>query len=73
MVHVNINCSSYERSKLFYKMLGFEEVWVVPKTNTPEVNAAVGMGLSCEWRHTRFEGLHPARFDRSSGMGETER
>ena len=43
MVHVNINCSSYERSKLFYKMLGFEEVWVVPKTNTPEVNAAVGM------------------------------
>ena len=43
MVHVNINCTDYRRSKAFYEMLGFEEVWQVPPTNSPEVNAAVGM------------------------------
>lgn len=43
MVHVNINCSSYQRSKEFYEMLGFEETWRVPQTNTKEVAAAVGM------------------------------
>jgi len=43
MVHVNINCSNYQRSLDFYQMLGFEEVWKVPPTNTPEVAAAVGM------------------------------
>ena len=43
LVHVNINCTDYERSKAFYQMLGFEEVWQVPATNSAEVNAAVGM------------------------------
>jgi catechol 2,3-dioxygenase-like lactoylglutathione lyase family enzyme len=43
MVHVNINCTDYEKSKAFYEMLGFEEFWPVPETNTPEVAAAVGM------------------------------
>lgn len=43
MVHVNINCTNYARSKTFYEMLGFEEVWQVPATNSAEVNAAVGM------------------------------
>jgi catechol 2,3-dioxygenase-like lactoylglutathione lyase family enzyme len=43
MVHVNINCSNYAASKKFYEMLGFEEIWQVPATNTPEVAAAVGM------------------------------
>ncbi len=43
LVHVNINCSNYERSKAFYEVLGFREVWQVPETNTPEVAAAVGM------------------------------
>ena len=43
MVHVNINCSDYEHSKQFYSMLGFEEIWPVPETNTKEVAAAVGM------------------------------
>lgn len=43
MVHVNINCRDYERSKAFYEMLGFREVWKVPETNSPEVAAAVGM------------------------------
>lgn len=43
MVHININCSNYEKSKAFYEMLGFEEFWQVPETNTPEVAAAVGM------------------------------
>lgn len=43
MVHVNINCSDYERSRAFYALLGFEEVWRVPERSTPEVAAAVGM------------------------------
>lgn len=43
MVHVNINCSNYPVSKEFYEMLGFEEFWQVPPTNTAEVAAAVGM------------------------------
>jgi len=43
MVHVNINCRNYERSIAFYQLLGFEEIWQVPKTNTKEVAAAVGM------------------------------
>ena len=43
MVHVNINCRDYDRSKIFYEMLGFEEYWQVPETNTPEVARAVGM------------------------------
>ena len=43
MVHININCRDYARSKAFYEMLGFVEVWRVPATNSAEVNAAVGM------------------------------
>ncbi len=43
MVHVNINCRDFERSRAFYEMLGFEVVWMVPETNTAEVAAAVGM------------------------------
>lgn len=43
MVHVNINCRDYERSRRFYERLGFEEVWTVPETNTEAVAAAVGM------------------------------
>lgn len=43
MVHVNINCRDFQRSRAFYEMLGFEVVWPVPETNTPEVAAAVGM------------------------------
>jgi len=42
-VHVNINCTNYQRSKQFYELLGFEEVWQVPEPNTEEVAAAVGM------------------------------
>lgn len=43
LVHFNINCSDYERSKRFYEAIGFREIWQVPETNTPEVAAAVGM------------------------------
>jgi len=43
LVHVNINCRDYDLSLKFYEMLGFEEMWVVPPTNTPEVAAAVAM------------------------------
>ena len=43
MLHVNVNCSDYERSRAFYERLGFTVLWEVPETNTPEVAAAVGM------------------------------
>jgi catechol 2,3-dioxygenase-like lactoylglutathione lyase family enzyme len=43
LVHININCSDFERSRRFYEVLGFRVVWPVPPTNTPEVAAAVGM------------------------------
>ena len=43
LVHVNVNCSDYDRSLAFYEQLGFREIWRVPETNTPEVAAAVGM------------------------------
>jgi catechol 2,3-dioxygenase-like lactoylglutathione lyase family enzyme len=43
IMHVNVNCSDYERSRGFYEMLGFKVTWEVPERNTPEVAAAVGM------------------------------
>lgn len=43
VVHFNVNCSDYERSRAFYGVLGFREVWRVPERNTREVAAAVGM------------------------------
>ncbi len=42
-VHVNVNCSDFDRSLAFYQALGFRLVAMVPETNTPEVAAAVGM------------------------------
>jgi catechol 2,3-dioxygenase-like lactoylglutathione lyase family enzyme len=42
LVHININCSSFERSRKFYEKLGFEVFLDVPESNTPEVAAAVG-------------------------------
>lgn len=43
LVHVNINCSDFDRSLAFYERLGFQRAVAVPPTNTPEVAAAVGM------------------------------
>ena len=42
LVHFNINCSNFERSRAFYEKLGFELFLEVPEYNTPEVAAAVG-------------------------------
>ena len=27
MVHININCSNFQQSKVFYEMLGFKVYW----------------------------------------------
>ena len=43
LVHVNVNCSDFERSKAFYEMLGFEVFMEPLESNTPEVAAAVGL------------------------------
>ncbi len=43
MVHVNVNCSDFDRSLAFYERLGFRLLAEVPSTNTPAVAAAVGM------------------------------
>ncbi len=43
LVHVNVNCSDFDRSLRFYELLGFKRAIDVPLTNTAEVAAAVGM------------------------------
>ena len=43
LVHVNINCSDFDRSVKFYELLGFQKVFDVPAKNTKEVAEAVGM------------------------------
>jgi len=43
LVHVNINVSNFERSRVFYEALGFRLIWMVPATNSEDVAAAVGM------------------------------
>jgi catechol 2,3-dioxygenase-like lactoylglutathione lyase family enzyme len=43
LVHVNVNCSNFERSRAFYEMLGFELLMDAPERNTEEVAAAVGL------------------------------
>lgn len=43
LIHVNVNCSDFERSRAFYEMLGFEVFMEAPERNTPEVAAAVGL------------------------------
>ena len=43
LVHVNVNCSDFDRSLKFYELLGFKKYLNVPSTNTKEVAAAVGM------------------------------
>ena len=42
LVHVNINCSHFGRSRAFYERLGFELYMEVQPRNTPEVSGAVG-------------------------------
>ena len=41
MVHFNINCSDYDRSRAFYDVLGFKEVWRVPERNTRDPDGTV--------------------------------
>ena len=43
LVHVNINVSDFDRSRIFYEALGFRLIWRVPPTNSEAVAAAVGM------------------------------
>jgi len=43
LVHVNINCSDFDRSREFYEALGFELFLEAPETNTAEVQAAVDL------------------------------
>ena len=43
MVHVNINCSDFERSRAFYEKLGFEVLLVAPEDSTSSTAGAMGM------------------------------
>ena len=43
LVHVNVNCSNFDRSLRFYELLGFQKLIDVTARNTEEVAAAVGM------------------------------
>ena len=43
VLHVNINCSDFDRSRKFYEMLGFRVVMPIEPRGTADVAAAVGM------------------------------
>jgi catechol 2,3-dioxygenase-like lactoylglutathione lyase family enzyme len=43
ILHVNINCSDFERSRRFYEMLGFRVIMDVEPNGGADVAAAVGM------------------------------
>lgn len=43
VLHANINCSDFERSRAFYEMLGFTVLMNVEQTAEHDVAAAVGM------------------------------
>jgi catechol 2,3-dioxygenase-like lactoylglutathione lyase family enzyme len=43
ILHVNINCSDFERSRRFYEMLGFRVLMPVAPEGSDGVAAAVGM------------------------------
>ena len=43
LLHVNINCSNFERSREFYEMLGYQLLMPVPERGEGDVAAAVGM------------------------------
>jgi catechol 2,3-dioxygenase-like lactoylglutathione lyase family enzyme len=43
LLHININCSDFDRSRQFYELLGFEIFMPVEPNGTAEVAAAVGM------------------------------
>jgi len=44
MVHFNVNCSDFERSRRFYQALGFHVVWEVPEEGGADVGRGVGLG-----------------------------
>ena len=43
ILHININCSDFDRSRTFYEMLGFKLLMQVLPEGTGDVAAAVGM------------------------------
>jgi catechol 2,3-dioxygenase-like lactoylglutathione lyase family enzyme len=43
LLHVNINCSNFDRSRKFYEMLGFKVFMPVEPEGSGDVAAAVGM------------------------------
>ena len=43
MLHVNVNCSNYEKSREFYAMLGYRVMWKVAERAAPKFSAADGM------------------------------
>jgi catechol 2,3-dioxygenase-like lactoylglutathione lyase family enzyme len=58
LLHVNINCNNFERSKKFYELLGFEVLAPVPSEGMDAVARAVGFD------HYRVRGAlmkHPSR------------
>jgi catechol 2,3-dioxygenase-like lactoylglutathione lyase family enzyme len=43
LLHVNVNCSDFERSRSFYSRLGFRQIMAVEPAGDGDVAAAVGM------------------------------
>jgi glyoxylase I family protein len=45
LFHVNVNCSNFERSLTFYKMLGFKVVLDIPAVGSSTSDTGRGLGL----------------------------
>ena len=43
LLHVNINCSDFDRSKVFYERLGFRELMPIEQEASGAIAAAVGV------------------------------
>ena len=58
LLHININCRDFERSRQFYEMFGFAVIMPVPSEGSGDAAAAVGM------KRYRVKGAlmkHPSR------------
>ena len=58
LLHININCTDFDRSRRFYELLGFEEIMTV----APEGSGAVARAVGLDYYRVRGVLMkHPSR------------